>query len=620
MYLVLAGRPVKITTMKEALKNTAQKILGVLPYTAFLVALFFVEQYFFGVQDALLGIVFLFFARTMVESIGLSFANYIKHASLFLVMSLCASLAGLHPILLVLGSGAYMFCIALMDSDDYLPRNFFMLGLGFLFLEIYPISVEEIPLRMLATLFGIGCTTGFVYLMRLVKSESVLLRDRTFIMRSFDDIGFQLISLSNGDKQQIDPHRAFNITQEYCQTEYGNTFRQGGVLSGRQKYTFSLLICAEQMADMIRAAAQHRDFATENERLYYLDLSEVFLGFGKGLVSDIRTMITSIDTFLNTHTLKNPEHDTAWRATLEAFRRTFENRHFSNSNSTPLFKGLSYRLKYLRDNFSIKNAQLRFSIQLAVVILLAFFVSESMVYFLNAEFSEWIPITAFTMMYTYRDETISAVGKLLAGTIIGLVVFVLVTEFIPLEVRMLVVLIGGYTVILLNIGQATSMAAGTQVALAALYPTLSLGSTLLTRLIFVILAALVVVSIVYVLLTARRASTIEHKFQELERVDERLLSHIRIDMQNRGAEDDRTIQLMYYLHMNATILSRLTEKVSKKLTHEVNRLTEANFRFAMDAGHAVVFLNSDIKHERWEHLAGTTQKLRKKIDDLPLEH
>lgn len=124
------------------------RIANVVPYVAFLVALFFVELQLFGVEDALLGVIFQSFARTMVESAGLSFINYLKHAALFLVMSLCSSLAGLHPVLLVAGSAVYMFCITLMNSDDYLPRNFFMLGLGFLLLEIYPISAHEIPMRM----------------------------------------------------------------------------------------------------------------------------------------------------------------------------------------------------------------------------------------------------------------------------------------------------------------------------------------------------------------------------------------------------------------------------------------------------------------------------------------
>mgnify|MGYP000187246324 CR=1 FL=1 len=80
-----------------------KRILDVVPYVIFLVALFFVEYNLFGVEDALLGIVFQSFARTMVETVGLSFVNYLKHAFLFFLMSLCASIAGLHPALLVFG-------------------------------------------------------------------------------------------------------------------------------------------------------------------------------------------------------------------------------------------------------------------------------------------------------------------------------------------------------------------------------------------------------------------------------------------------------------------------------------------------------------------------------------
>ena len=52
----------------------------------------------------------------------------------------------------------------------------------------------------------------------------------------------------------------------------------------------------------------------------------------------------------------------------------------------------------------------------------------------------------------------------------------------------------------MNFGPAVSMAAGTQLALAALYPTMSLGDTLMMRLVFVLLGTLVVLSIILVLL------------------------------------------------------------------------------------------------------------------------
>lgn len=608
-----------MTNKASEVQSLLKRMLSIAPYVIFLVALFFTEYYLFGVEDALLGIVFQSFARTMVESVGLSFVNYLKHACLFLIMSLCSSLFGLHPSLLVVGSALYMFTITVMNSDDYLPRNFFMLGLGFLLLEIYPIGVSDIPQRLLATLFAIVCTTLFVYGSRFVRKESELVRDRGFVMRAFDDIGFQLIELSNGQTASIDPHRTFSITQEYCRIEYGNTFRQGGVLSGRQRYTFMLLVCAEQVADMIRAVSEHIDKVDGKEKAYFLDLSEVFLGFGKGRIREVHAMIQALEAFLDTHALENLHHDTAWRATLESLVRTLCKTKASRDNSTPFAQGIIYRLKYIRENLTVENSQLMFAVQLALIVGLAFAASEVVRLYFDTQFGPWIPITAFMMLYTYRDETVRMMERQLLGMVVGMIVFVAAVHFLPEPIRLPCVLVLGYTCILMDFGPMVSMAAGTQMALVALYPTMSLGNTLLVRLVFVLIGALVVVSVIFLLLQARRAQAIAHKVHEMGRVDERLLHQIRIDIDRGGAVNDRTIQLMYYLHMNADMLGKLAGRVSDDMALEVERLTEANYQFAMDAAHAVVFLNSDIKRERMGHLKGTTQKLRLKLEDLPLE-
>ncbi len=596
-----------------------KRITGVIPYVVFLVALFFVEYNLFGVEDALLGIVFQSFAKTMVESAGLSFVNYLKHAALFLVMSLCSSVAGLHPALLVGGSALYMFCITLMNSDDYLPRNFFMLGLGFLLLEIYPIGASEIPMRMLATLFAIGCTTVFIYAMRAFADHNEITSDREFVMRAFDDIGFQLIDLSNGETSHLDPHRVYGITQEYCNKEYGNVFRQGGVMSGRQRYTFELLICAELVADMIHAASRNVSHMGPAEQRYLLDLSEVFLGFGQGRIRQVRAMEESLEHFLDLHILADGEHDTAWRATLEALVHTLQENANSRDNSTPFAWGIRYRLRFIKDNFNLKNSQLRFAIQLGVIVGVSFAVSECMLMFMDTRFGAWIPITSFLMMNTYRDETMRMMGKQLLGMLVGMAMFAAVTHFVPEQVRTLFVLTFGYWVILLQIGPAVSMAAGTQLALAALYPSMSLGDTLMMRLTFVLLGTLVVLSIIFVFLQSRRRMTVAHKIREMERVDERLLQQLRVDMDRGHAKDDRTVQLLYYLHMNASLLTSLSKHIGLDMAREVERLTEANYQFAMDASHAIVFLGSDVKRERYEHLDGTTRKLRRKIDRLPTD-
>lgn len=596
-----------------------KRVLEIVPYVVFLVALFFVETELFGVEDALLGIVFQSFARTMVESAGLSFPNYLKHASLFLLMSVCASFAGLHPVLLVLGSALYMFCITLMNSDEFMPRNFFMLGLGFLFLEIYPVSLGDIPMRIVATLFAIACTTVFIYAMRYFRSESEISRDRRFVMRAFDDVGFQLIELSKGDCSDLEPQRLYRITQEYCDTEYGNTFRQGGVLSGRQRYTFKLLVCAELTSDMIRAASRNAERMGEKEKAYLLDLSEVFLGFGQGRITQVRAMVRALEDFLATHALENFDHDTAWRATLEALVSTLKDAAASRDNSTPFIWGVRYRLRYIRENFTLKNSQVRFAVQLAVIIGLSFLASEAMLSLLSTQFGVWIPLASFLMLYTYRDETMRMMWRQLLGMVVGMVVFVGVVHFIPEQIRLFVVLVFGYGVILMNFSPMVSMAAGTQLALTALYSSMSLGDTLLVRLLFVLTGTFVTVSVIFVLLRSRRSLTISNKMEEMSRVDERLLQQVRVDMEKGRAINDRSLQLLYYLHMNAHMLNQLSSQVEEGTAQELERLIEANFRFAMDAAHAIIFLDSTVKHERYDHLDGTTRKLRMKIDDLPLE-
>ena len=69
-------------------------------------------------------------------------------------------------------SFCYLFFITLTQSDDYLPRNFYWLGLGYLFLLIYPITPGEILPRLAALGLSIALTTAFIYLMRFTLRKT----------------------------------------------------------------------------------------------------------------------------------------------------------------------------------------------------------------------------------------------------------------------------------------------------------------------------------------------------------------------------------------------------------------------------------------------------------------
>ncbi len=557
-------------------KQVGAKFVSNLPFLIFFAVLFFTEYLLFGVSDALIGIAFLFFARNMVNEPGLSFANYAHRVAWFFVMSMASTLAGLHPVLMVGVTLVYLFFVTLFNSDDYLSRNYYWLGMGYLLLLIYPVQVGDIWMRVVATIISIVMTTAFVYLMRAIDAKTgrvnIFKRDRSYVKRAFDDVGAQLQALVAVSKQgkdtapaldntnfaadgteteNIHPTQTYGIAQEYARCEYATVFRQGGLLSGRQSYTFALLLCCEQIADMIHAMALRAERVTEEERHYFEDLADVFLAYGQGSVKSVSQMVARLEEFIRTHTLPSTCNEEAWTGVLAALLRTLRDTRLSTDNHTPFIKSIKYRFHFLRDNVGLRHTQTRFALQMSITVTIGMIINVLLTHYAQAQMAIWIPLTSFTMLNTYRDETLKATRDNIIGTFLGIAVFVLFIHFIPASIRMPIVVILSYGIILMALGPIPSITAGTQMALAALYPMATLGDTLVSRLVLVVLAVSCVMMLIFVVMSTHRSNTIHAKVRELERIDVRLVQVIRTGIKTGRVNLWRTAQLLYYMHMNS---------------------------------------------------------------------
>lgn len=682
--------------LRESWRHLVDKLVDVLPFLAFFVVLFFTEFALFGIADALLGIVFLFFSRTIVSEPGLSFANYLRRLAWFFVMSMTATLAGLHPASMVVVSVIFLLVITMLHSDDYLPRNFFWLGMGYLMLLIYPVGPDAIGSRIVATLLSMALATLFIYAMRAVRAKTgtldVLARDRAYVRRAFDEVGGQLADLAKltvpgtangGDGASIDapaasptaeapgvtvarsgeeapcntnpginpkdvaealhPKRAFRIAQEYAELEYGTVFRQGGLLSGRQCYTFALLLCCEQLADMAHASAKNARHIGEDERRYFEDLADVFLDYGRGRIANVRQMAERLRGFLAAHELDVTCHEESWSGVLETMLRTLEDVRLSRDNSTPFLKSIRYRARFVKDNIGRKHAQTRFALQLAVIVGIGMVVDLLVTHYTNTAFGIWIPITAFAILNTYADETMKATLNTTAGTLIGIGVFTVLAQVLPQSVFMPVIVIGGYLVVLMNFHQIASVAAVTQMAMMALSSNTALLASAISRLGLVIIGVSCAMAVVFVFMNTRRSTTIQTKVSEIERIDLRLTANIHQGIERGQVNLWRTVQLLYYLHMSAGLMEKLAASLGKdgassrrgrrraqedrRLREDVERVLQANYQFAMDAEHAVMLLDprrvEDVSADkrgarpdttaRIEHIDATVERLDDKL-------
>ncbi len=616
------------------------KLVDVVPFLAFFVVLFFTEYALFGVSDALLGIVFLFFSRTIVSEPGLSFANYLHRIAWFLVMSVTATLAGLHPVSMVAVSMVFLLFVTLVNSDDYLPRNFFWLGMGYLMLLIYPVGPDGIVSRIAATLLSMTLATIFIYAMRAARVKTggldVIARDRSYVRRAFDEVGGQLSDLAQltdpardaaaagapaGSAsaataarpdlacvaEALHPKRAFRIAQEYAELEYGTVFRQGGLLSGRQRYTFALLLCCEQLADMAHASAKNARRFEEGERRYFQDLSDVFLDFGRGRIATVWQMAGRLRRFLDEHGLDDACHEESWSGVLETMLRTLEDTRLSRDNSTPFAKSIRYRLRFIRDNVGRRHAQTRFALQLSLIVGFGMVVDLLLTRYADAAFGIWIPITAFAILNTYADETLKATRNTTLGTLIGIGVFSLLVQVLPDAFFMPVIVTGGYLIVLMNFHQIASTAAVTQMAMMALHSNTALLAAAITRFALVIIGVSCAMAVVFVFMNTRRSTTVRTKVSEIERIDLRLTENIHQGIERGRVNLWRTVQLLYYLHMSAGLMEKLADSLDKDdarpgraqrrvrenrlLREDVERVLQANYQFAMDAEHAVMLLD-----------------------------
>jgi uncharacterized membrane protein YccC len=431
-----------------------------------------------------------------------------------------------------------------------------------------------------------------------------------------------------------------------------------------------------KIAESVPASFQQSSPTSENEQQFFRGLAKVFLSFsapadphienpsdtlprisdaGAGQTPDellgdksyagnlynTRTDITDrlyrltvqLEGFLASHNLDETCHNESWRGILEALVRTLKDKKMQHSLSTPFWRGVKYRLMFLKDNMGIKHTQTRFALQLAFIVGLAMAANVVLTEFFDAQFAIWIPITAFTVLNTYNDETLKSTLDNAIGTFIGIAVFAFFVHFIPEPYRMPLVVSISYLLILMNIGPTVNVASGTQMALTALYPYTTLGDALISRLVLVVLAVSCVMMIIFVFMRTQRAVTIRTKIQELERIDVRLATHIHKGMKRGRIGLWRSVQLLYYLHMDSWLLDKLVHSLNKdrpediQLKEDIDRVLALNYKFAMDAEHAVMLLdprrsntNRAGQTDRFAHIDATADRLDTKMHSLEQMH
>lgn len=526
--------------IRTNLEQFKKKMVDTLPYLCLGIILFATIILFFGSANAVLGIIFLFFSKGAVHS-AFTIESHLTSGFLFLVMAILGTFATMGYLTSIVLNFLVFFLLIFVYSDDFAPKNYFLFGLEFVLVQMKPGTLDMILNRSFAVLYGFAVATLFIVVAKRLKKEP---SENPIIKQGISVIANQLNSLSIGELSKLHAGEIFDIASKYCAIEYNTVFKQNGLMSGKEKNRFHLVLCLEQLGQLINEAKFHYEELNHTDLTYFYDLSEIFENS-----TDRNKLMAQLKLFLKKSYLQDSHLNADWTLLLQSLIKALNAKTEKINHKATIKNKLTYKGSQLKQHWGFHYFQFRFAVQKSLILAFAFALANALP-FSN---SYWIPIMVYTTIGAYPDEAFKSAVTRVGGTLAGLACFILVTQFIPVNIRLLVVLFIGLTIILSTTNVFITMIAGTQMAVSSIAPVFDTVPSILLRFACVIAGAVIAVVGGRLILRANRDDNYQAKLNELLQIDNQLVTELNHALE-KGMKDNHISELILSLHLTTNEL------------------------------------------------------------------
>ncbi|MCE9675979.1 FUSC family protein [Paraclostridium bifermentans] len=314
-----------------------------------------------------------------------------------------------------------------------------MVGLHYMLMIVSPISISQLPLRLLSLVAGAFMIMG----VQLLANKNKLTKSRNAMFNTIvDDLLIKIDLLkSQNDTENIDKSLSLNIDSlKSLIFESGKSdshFTECGV------NTMNVLSCLEKINSILDTI--------KNKSYYSQILDDIF-----SVINDIKNgkfdiNISDLDdkyNKINLYSLDIIDMEAVYdlidvvktlNVELKIYTNTINNqKNIQNELSIPQeFKELHVQKNLMK----LKSPRFAYGLRLGLVVSLTFFIVK----FFNIEYGEWAVYTVFALSQPHSEYTIRKSKKRIIGTIMGsimmAILFNLVTD--P-SLRTVMLVLAGY--------------------------------------------------------------------------------------------------------------------------------------------------------------------------------
>lgn len=427
--------------MKKNKKEIISLILSKTLIFIFVVLLVSLFKTIFKPENSLIGVTTIVLMLVLLQmDLTLNpIKNLLNLIVLNLAFGLSAFLVSQNLILgLILNFSIMLFIGYYFSYELKKPVNM-MVGLHYMLMIVSPISISQLPLRLLSLVAGAFMIMG----VQLLANKNKLTKSRNAMFNTIvDDLLIKIDLLkSQNDTENIDKSLSLNINRlKSLIFESGKSdshFTECGV------NTMNVLSCLEKINSILDTI--------KNKSYYSQILDDIF-----SVINDIKNGKFDInisdldDTYnkINLYSLGITDMEAVYdlidvvktlNVELKMYKNTINNqKNIQNELSIPQeFKELHVQKNLMK----LKSPRFAYGLRLGLVVSLTFFIVK----FFNIEYGEWAVYTVFALSQPHSEYTIRKSKKRIIGTIMGsimmAILFNLVTD--P-SLRTVMLILAGY--------------------------------------------------------------------------------------------------------------------------------------------------------------------------------
>ncbi len=399
----------------------------------------------FGVENTVIGLII---AMASYAFLRLDLTSYpIYKSMIFLILNLflaiSAYISAINPFVGLIINFLILFTVSFIYTTEFKNVISYIFLLLYVYMLEYPISLDELPRRLVAMGVGVFIIIGIHILFnrRNFKKNS-----NSIIIRSIRNIKKEICHIINKsymEKENIYIDSELRKLLILIEGRNNNKF----IENNKDDIYFNIVLILERINSIINKVGKVNNKSKDvidylNSLNHDLENITLFLERKVDCINEEKDGLNKSST-INNWTKKEYAFLGECTELIRLLEKNINNLYEYNKKKSRKRIKVKFNLKELligNSSLKMKNLRVAYSLKLAIAVSLIMFIVD----LFKIPQGRWIVTSVYVVIQPYEEETLTKAIKRFKGTIIGVIIYISIFTFfphiIPLELLLLILM------------------------------------------------------------------------------------------------------------------------------------------------------------------------------------